>query len=99
MGAGRCRHRQPRRPRVSFQLTPCWALQRGRGERPAWPGGLGLLLPKPLPPEVEKHLEDVASGVRFWNLAPWGALGMGSFSGSLGSQSVFGARTQCGPII
>ena len=34
----------------------------GRGQ----PGraGLGLLLPKP-PPEVEKHLENVANGVRF----------------------------------
>lgn len=96
MGAGRCRHSRPLRPRVSVQPTPCWALQRGRGERPARLAGLGLLLPK-LPPEVEKHLENMVMESGFWNLAPRGALGMGSFSGSL--VSLFGARAQDGPVI
>lgn len=68
----------------------------GRGQ-PA-PVGLGLLLPK-LPPEVEKHLENMVMESGFWNLAPRGALGMGSFSGSLVSLSLFGARAQDGPVI
>lgn len=35
----------------------------------------------------------------FWNLALWGALGMGSFSGSLVSLALFGAGAQYGPVI
>ena len=67
----------------------------GRGQ----PGqaGLGLLLPT-LPLEVEKHLENIVMESGFRNLALWGALHMGSFSGSLVSLSLFGARAQYGPI-
>lgn len=69
-----------------------------RGEASPGLAGLGLLLPK-LPPEVEKHLENMVMESGFWNPAPRGALGMGSFSGSLVSRSLFGARAQDGPVI
>lgn len=99
MGVGRCCHSSLCGPGSPSSLPHAGHFKGAEGRGQPGQAGLGLPLPKP-PPEVEKHLENAADdGVGIWDLAPRGALSLGSFSGSLVSLSFFEAGAHYGPIL